>query len=298
MGKIDPVRICCAADDKYSLGLCVTLYSLIEHLSQSSAAVISILDCGIRPRNKKRIAASLADVIGKRPIGIEWIKVTGRNYDKAPIRHYYSKAIYPIFELPNLLSAKAKRVIFLDADLLLIDDLTKMWRMRVDNQAALAMRAPCYSTMHWHPNIEKLREFGVNSRTKYFNMGVMLINLEYWRKKKVAKKAWQLLAKRDLWHLPSQDVLNVLLAGQWSELHARWNWVPDMDPRAWEYDAEFLRKQYEEASSAPSILHYLYKPKPWEKKCAYSRTYKDLYRRYIRRTRFADHKLKKSDWKG
>jgi len=72
--------------------------------------------------------------------------------------------------------------------------------------------------------IQSRSSLGISDHAKYFNAGVMLIDLARWRAARVADSAlnylrahWKSVAFWD------QEGLNVALAGQWMELAPRWN---------------------------------------------------------------------------
>jgi len=64
-------------------------------------------------------------------------------------------------------------------------------------------------------------------RRRYFNAGVMLIDIGRWRTEHVGSKAFEFTRR----HLPilqqyDQDSLNAVLAGRWKELDPRWQVQP------------------------------------------------------------------------
>jgi lipopolysaccharide biosynthesis glycosyltransferase len=85
---------------------------------------------------------------------------------------------------------------------------------------------------------------------KYLCSGVMIINLEYWRKNKIMEQVMDFFVKYpEHIYAPDQDALNYVIQGNYSELHPRWN-VMRQEIFS-NYNAEML----EEAYRNPAIIH-------------------------------------------
>jgi lipopolysaccharide biosynthesis glycosyltransferase len=109
----------------------------------------------------------------------------------------------------------------------------------------------------------------MNPSDKYFCSGIMIINLEYWRKNKIMEQALDFLARYpERIFAPDQDALNHIIKGNYSELHPRWNL---MGQRVFSnYDATILQ----EAHSNPAIIHQ----KGWN--YMHNDEVRKLYRKY------------------
>jgi lipopolysaccharide biosynthesis glycosyltransferase len=109
----------------------------------------------------------------------------------------------------------------------------------------------------------------MNPSDKYFCSGIMIINLEYWRKNKIMEQALDFLARYpERIFAVDQDALNHIIKGNYSELHLRWNF---MGQRVFSnYDATVL----EEAHKNPAIIH----SKGWN--YMYNDGARKLYRKY------------------
>jgi lipopolysaccharide biosynthesis glycosyltransferase len=72
-------------------------------------------------------------------------------------------------------------------------------------------------------------ELGLPAAAKYFNAGVMLVDLVRWRRERIADRALEYLQRyRDRVLLWDQEALNAALAGRWGELDPRWNRNPTL----------------------------------------------------------------------
>jgi hypothetical protein len=87
--------------------------------------------------------------------------------------------------LAELLEPCVRRAIYLDSDLVLVDDIAKLWRTGLGGRTVDALE-------YWHTNFTKYftgrfwsdQQFArtfVGRRSCYFNTGVMVLDLERWR---------------------------------------------------------------------------------------------------------------------
>src|SRR5690606_26921637 len=98
---------------------------------------------------------------------------------------------------------------------------------------------------------ERLLYLGL-SGTKYFNAGVLLINLRKWREIGISKRLLCVARNKNMdFELHDQDVLNIVLEKDWKEIDERYNainlefsWLP------------INKEEY-------SIIHFTNFPKPW-----------------------------------
>jgi lipopolysaccharide biosynthesis glycosyltransferase len=169
--------------------------------------------------------------------------------------------------LPNALPG-VDRVIYLDADTLVVDSLTPLWELPLGASPVAAVANVSESAMRAH--VESL---GIEARAGYFNAGVLVINLAQWR----AEGAVDALVSFATNHpsLPGfdQDALNAVFAGRWSPLHPRWNAMNSL--RLWRPLAVevFGEAAVQEATSAPAVLHFEGPSlcKPWHHLCDHPR---------------------------
>jgi lipopolysaccharide biosynthesis glycosyltransferase len=122
---------------------------------------------------------------------------------------------YRVF-LPDLLPA-VDRVLYLDADTLVVDALAPLWETPLDGAYVGAVTNVLEPQYAGHP-----AELGLPPGRRYFNSGVLLFNLAAMRAGDCTAEILRIArGERLLW--PDQDALNVVLGGSRVELHPRWN---------------------------------------------------------------------------
>lgn len=133
--------------------------------------------------------------------------------------------------LANLLPPCIKKVIYLDSDVILVDDISVLAATALGKTAVLAAPEYCNAnftsyftpTLWSNPSLSLIFE-GRNAC--YFNTGVMVIDLERWRKGDYTKKIveWMELQKRiRIYVLGSLPPFLLVFAGNIAPVDHRWN---------------------------------------------------------------------------
>lgn len=65
----------------------------------------------------------------------------------------------------------------------------------------------------------------ISETAKYFNSGLMIIDMDKWRKHSISEKVINFINNNseDMFVFHDQDALNAILYDQWHDLHPRWN---------------------------------------------------------------------------
>jgi lipopolysaccharide biosynthesis glycosyltransferase len=176
---------------------------------------------------------------------------------------HVSWATYARFLLGELLPIDAQTVLYLDSDLVVVgplDGILDRSGVASGDTRPIVRAVPRDSGHH-------LEEFGFRS-DRYFNAGVLLVDLEQWRREGIQdqlfERAEQLFGKLHLW---DQDVLNLVLEDKWSELPGHFN-----------------ETALETKSADARIVHFVGGTKPWM--VGGQHPYRDDYRRYRSLTPF------------
>jgi lipopolysaccharide biosynthesis glycosyltransferase len=268
-----------AADGRYAIPLAVMGRSLIDNLSPRWKLELYVMDGGIPARQKRRIL----DSWDLARAAVRWLEPRDRALRGLPRIPHYGDAIYFRFLAPKLLPPRVRRVIYLDADLLVLDDLSRLWRTGLGGRAFGAVQDTGFLTVGqaYFP----WRELGIPPAEKYLNSGVLLIDVRRWKKERVSEKALAYVeAPGHEIAFPDQDALNALFAGRWRPLDPRWNVMLDSAyPRLPNLPRE-EKVLLARAIARPAILHFAAGPKPWEKRCPHKRLF--LFHVYLDRTRW------------
>ncbi len=234
-----------AVDNGYCPFLAVAIQSLIDNASAENTYLIKILNTDISEENKRKIGK-----YERENVDIEFVDL---NYyiqkvkDKLYTRDYYSKTTYFRLFLPNLYPQYDK-VLYLDSDIVILDDIAKLYNTDMgDNLVAAAPDDVIQAMPVFQDYVEKV--VGVADSRRYFNAGILLMNLHELRRFKFQEKFVYLLDKIKFAVAQDQDYLNRLCKGRVKLLDRTWDRMPIPDPKIKTEDVK--------------LVHYNLAFKPW-----------------------------------
>lgn len=168
---------------------------------------------------------------------------------------YISRACYMRFLLPDVLP-EAERCLYLDGDVMLMDDLSRLWAECDPSAPVSAARDLKLAVEGGH-----MKSLGL---TSYFNSGVMGLNLQVWRAGGYTDVCFRLAASGDSrFQHQDQDVLNLVFAGRVAWLDPRWNILSDFTG-IYVHDSNLVSKtEWRRMRAQPGIVHFCGPAKPW-----------------------------------
>ena len=254
-----------SSDDNYLPFLAVSIRSLIDNLSSGRRCHIHILNNGLNDASVRRVLDMATD-----RVQISLVDVSHKIAplaEKLDLRDYYTISIYFRLFIASLFP-QYHRAIYLDADIAVNGDITELYEMPLGNRLVAAIPDAVIASC---PLYQSYATDGVGiPYQRYFNSGVMLMNLDQFRLQQIEKKFVYLL---NTYHFetvcPDQDYLNVLCRDQVLYLDKGWNKMAIDD----QYDG------------VPNLIHYNNFFKPWQ---IDNVCYKDYFWTYAERTSFID----------
>ena len=278
----DPIVLVSAADDNYAMPLATMLKSALGNRPPERAVCCFVLNCGMTDQNMRRVEESF------RPESpeIHWVSVQETELRGLPAWGGMSLTTYHRLWMPRFLSRSIAKACWLDADMLVLGDISKLWDEPMGDNALLAAQdlvVPYVSSTY---GVSRYRQLGLPRDAKYFNAGVMVVNLEWWRRNDVTSQVLGYLRenRREVW-LYDQDGLNAVLSGRWGEVNPRWNQIASVAGRPFFKARHLQAEQYRLVVEEPWIVHYAGAWKPWNH---FSRSpLREQYFRYLDRTVWA-----------
>lgn len=272
--NLEVIPIFFAVDDGYIPFLAVALESLIENASKEYYYSIKILYTNINEENKKKINKYKCE-----NVNIEFVDL---NYyieevkDKLYTRDYYTKTTYFRLFIPNLYP-QYNKAIYLDSDIVVLGDISELYNQELgDNLVAAAPDDVIQSTKVFQEYAEKV--VGVADYRNYFNAGILLMNLDEFRKFKFQEKFLYLLETIKFTVAQDQDYLNRLSKGKVKIIDKAWDKMPISNDNS---DESNLK-----------IIHYNLADKPW----LYDNIkYKEYFWEYAKKTEYYDDICKIKD---
>jgi lipopolysaccharide biosynthesis glycosyltransferase len=253
------LNIVFATDRGYLQHLAVALASLLEN---NSGMNIYVINNDISSTDWKRLEKLF---VGKDSNLID-AKINDRQIENLITHSYFTKATYYRLFVPDVV--KGDRALYLDVDIIINGCIDDLYNTELSN-TFLAAVDDLYIKDFYYLEMEH--------SAKYFNSGVMLINLEYWRAYNVKEKVIEFIRRKpEVISFMDQDGLNSVINGNWLELHSQYNMHTGF------FKESGVNLQIKEAIDNPVIIHYTGSSKPWHFRNDHP--YKHLYWKYLRKT--------------
>lgn len=281
MGKM---HICCSIDDNYAQHCGVMLCSLFENNKQTKFE-IHVLITSLNAKNTERLT-SLIESYGSvcRFYAVDGTVLKGVKFrENRPL----TEAAYFRILMASVLDVTISKVLYLDADILVLGDITDLFSVELDGYALAATKDLAKLTD------ERRFQLSMSYDEEYFCSGMMLINLDYWRANDSEPQLIEFSKRERKVFNHDQDALNAVFHGNWFMLSPRWNrFFPDV------YEKSFFRNKEErrEFEKNPVIIHFSNYFKPWNdikwmgKKW---KKYRNYYYHYLSLTPWPESRPKK-----
>lgn len=256
MQKREDIPVVLAADQNYINPLLVTIGSILISASKETRYEIIILTDDTL--DKQRIYE-----LEKKFTHVKFTIITMENHllNRAHIRNEgLSVFTYSRLFIPTLLS-EYKKCIYLDTDLMVMDDLTRLYETDI-TQFYVAGVKDYGIQMSGDKRI--LNSLEIPSMNNYINAGVLLFNLEKIRNDGLDKLFLEGIGKK--WFFEDQDIINKYCYSRIGFLPLRYNvfyrYFQKID---FIEDGFYPEVEMQEAQEQPAILHFTGRNmKPWK----------------------------------
>ena len=176
---------------------------------------------------------------------------------------HITQAMYYRYLFAEMLPPEITKILYLDADIICKGDLLPLWQTDLQGRVLGAVR-------DWGEDRSCGRIGLKNGR--YFNSGVLLMDLVKWRQQKLFQWLEQVGNTKILWG--DQDALNGVIDGDFVELPKKYNCI-------------IINNTLLKAAPEDVIVHYIDYIKPWHIYCLDSEE-KKLYWRYVQKSLWDD----------
>lgn len=202
------------------------------------------------------------------------------------VKDYITMATYYRLIITELLDRSIDKVLYLDGDIVCNGPLNGLWATDIDDVAVAG--APDMSEAQ-----QEYDRLGYPESDGYFNAGVLLINLDYWRKNGMTQKFFSFLSKYpECIKFHDQDVLNIFFHDCKAHLHLRYNLQNGylFRKELMQFDPSRYGNELVEAIDNPVIIHYTSSIKPWHAECM--NPLHGLWFKYLDDTEWKEYKIR------
>lgn len=281
-----------ATTDLYSRPALVTIQTLLMNNTNVDELNIYYVENGVSDENQEMISA-LVKNYGRNivfiPMPKEYLKIEGLMRTN-PI-------VYSYCFFQDILPQSVEKVLLLEADSIVTNDLTGLYSIDIDSYYLGAVDD---LQSKWYK-----RKLGMKEDSAYFNCGIMLLNLRKWREDGITEKITKIIEMgNSKFFYEAQDELNVLMEGQVKILPPMFNCTTAIFLFDYKTMLKYRKpsttcseQDFEEGKKNPVIVHFtknqIIQPRPWVEHC--SHPYKEYYEKAKAETQLASEELWKSN---
>ena len=282
------INIVFASDNNYAQHTAVAMASVLVNTKVPQKIQFYLIDDEIQQENKEKITKTVQNLGGN----IEFIKIKNSKLEDCYVSGELSRASYFRLDIANILDENIEKIIYLDCDLLVYDDIEKMWQLDMGGKP---VAATCDLGIMASARVRKQKNkfIGLPFDAPYFNAGVLMMDLKKWRDDNYAE-AIIALATQNKYPNHDQDALNKFFMNNWQEIPLRWDVIPPVFNLFLKIVTKpDLRKKAIEAKLNPAIFHYAGGYKPWEYEIHDG--FNDKYYEYLKLTEYKEAKMPQFD---
>ena len=287
-------------NSRYLFPVCVSIWSVWKNASRP--VDITIFEDGISPSDfdvLKRLENTCKGLgsINVVPFHLGQFK----DYYKITTTKFPAIILLPLI-LPNQFNG---RVVFIDADTLVLSDIWKLLETDLQEKPLGActdighidrflkfispktielFRFRNKNVIAWKRmrELERILTLGYIPGENYFNAGVLVMDCDRIRKMPNFKdlSSFEGLIPH-LRFYPDQDRLNEFFANNWSQIHCKWNSPAKLKKYtrhgkdSVRFASDDFKQQIQEAYQNPMIWHFMGRKKPWNTKLVFNHSFKN-----------------------
>lgn len=282
VNAMNSIQVVLASDANYAMPLAVAICSAAANCKRDCQLVFSVFQHGIGAGLREKVEISLRRT-GFPDTRINWLDAPLERVVDLDTGHPWitSSGLVRLL-IPDLLPRELDKALYLDCDIVVNEDLGELWDTDLGQKSLLAAQ----DSVGWVGNpiggLSNYRELGIPSEARYFNSGVLMMNLRKWRERGTTEQLLSYMrTHRAIIRMGDQEVLNAVLFDDWGELDYRWNW-------------QIIWRGFRLGTHAPtwtpptmrkSIVHFITAEKPWLPGCDYDE--KKYFFEYLDRTEWA-----------
>jgi lipopolysaccharide biosynthesis glycosyltransferase len=259
-------------DSNYNTQACVSIYSLLENVSEK----INIYIIHDKYSDDNNFPEKIKNHPNLENFIITKFKEEFSSFPNLKNAHISQATYFRLF-MSKYLPKDIQNIIYLDSDIICFSNFLSSLNLEIKNLESsdyiLAANTEFRSGI---PNvINVFDELNLKSN-KYFNAGVLIINMREWRNQNVEKYLLDILSTKNYFRYWDQDVMNLYFDGSYMEIPDEYNY------RVRLIKSNLLDNISQGKSPKPFFIHFCGAVKPWDMRSIILFKDSEIYQRYFR----------------
>lgn len=183
--------------------------------------------------------------------------------------------------MPKFIGENVHRLLFLDVDMIINADIDYLYNIELKNNIIAGAE-------DWKYSIGHKKRLGLDKDAMYINSGVMVVDVDKWRKYEKEKPMSIYLNIHKELIQNDQDAFALYFKDKIKYISQQWNvttYYFERKPRIFDKYLPLLK----ELRTNPFIIHYCEPIKPWFKECKHPYAY--LYKKYLKNTPYKSYRF-------
>lgn len=281
---MDTLQIAICTDKHFVMPAGVMMYSVCAN-NMDTKIIFHVIVNSFPEDYKQRLKRNIAQFKEKTIIFYDLDAKDFTNFQTSSTRSDLSTATYYRLYIPDLLPQDIDKVIYMDCDIIVRHPLEQLWNTDLEGCAvgavleAVRLESRC-KRLEYNPNLG------------YFNAGILLYNLSYFRTHQILQQSIELIQKHPEKIIDhDQDIMNCLLAGKVFWLSPQYNLTTHLLTKEY-FQTAPNQAELMEAYKNPTIVHFTCSNKPWHTLCRHP--FRKNYLYYKSQTLWKDEPLKET----
>lgn len=260
-----------SSSDSYCEICGISILSLLENNKNVEDITVYLIDNHISDLNKQKLI-DMVSKYGRKLIFVNPPNIEELAKTKINVGRWNISTFYRLF-LPTILDESVDKVLFIDCDTIVLQDLSSLWNMDLEDKWLYGVD-DCRSVEYRH-------NIGLQDDDNYINNGVLLIDIDAWKKNNVEDMFIKFIHdyEGDITYV-DQGVQNGVLSKMKRSgiLHTKYNVLTIFFDFNYKNLIKLRRpphpvseEEYNEATTTPAIVHFqsCFKSgkRPWVKGC-------------------------------
>ena len=272
-------------DNQFAMPTGVMLYSVCVNNPDVPIAFHIITSPDVTDDNKKRIERTVTTFPEKSICFYDFTCHSLKRFPALERRKNITEVTYYRLWLAEVLPANIEKILYLDGDIIVRHSLESLWNTDIRRHAIAAV-----PNMNEN-NTNRYLRLGIPQQNGYFNAGVLLVNLSWWRRENSLDQFIDVINKvQDRLHAHDQDVLNIVFNNARLSLPIKYNLQSGHLYAIPQYDFKKYQDEVMEAREDPVIIHYTL-DKPWYTYNRYTHPFSNSFVKYQMQTEWKDEPL-------
>ena len=257
------LHVVLATDNNYAEFVAVVIVSLLQTNPQFDSIHVHLLANGVNDATIQKLQRHIPQ--GRGQLHVYDISDLEQRLG-IQVPNTIAISAYARLFMASLLPADLDRVLYLDCDIVVSDNIIEFWKTNLDGFLVAGVLDTLYS-------VAAKTDVGLSTDAPYVNSGVLLINLKSWREENMQQCFLDFLLSHN-GHVTHHDqgIINATCHGRMQIVHPRFNLASNYLSHPYILltsmnNPFYSKNEVEEAKIHPAIIHFTqgFYNRPWVK---------------------------------